>query len=269
MTVCDKKTGPHTLVQITDSHLFAEPEQALLGLPTRASLQAVVELVRSEQPQVKLILATGDIAQDASVAAYQQFADQVAEIGAPMRWLPGNHDEAMVQQAVSGMQQCSEPVFDLPNWRVVMLNSAVSGAVHGYLDAAQLKLLAQAVQQAGARHVLVCLHHHPVSVGSAWLDEIGLHNADELFALVDRYPAVKGIVWGHIHQAFDQERNGVRLLSSPSTCIQFAPASQDFALDSQLPGYRWLRLHDNGTIETGVSRLQQLDYTIDHTANGY
>ena len=269
MPACEKKSVIHTLVQITDSHLFAGPEQVLLGLPTSASLKAVVEQVCYEQPVVDLILATGDITQDASVAAYQQFVEQVAVIGAPMRWLPGNHDDALVQQAASEMQGCSEPVTDLPGWRIILLNSAVSGAVHGYLEAAQLELLEQALQQAGSRHVLVCLHHHPVSVGSAWLDKIGLDNADALFAVIDRYPAVKGILWGHIHQEFDQRRNGVRLLATPSTCIQFACDSQDFALDSQLPGYRWLRLHENGEIETGVSRLQQLGYEIDHTTDGY
>lgn len=269
MPACEQHSAIHTLVQITDSHLFADPAQALLGLPTSESLKAVVELICHEQTGVDLILATGDITQDASVAAYQQFAEQVAAIDAPMRWLPGNHDEAQVQQAASGTQPWSEPVFDLPGWRVVLLNSALADSVHGYLQADQLELLEQALESAGSRHVLVALHHHPVAIGCDWMDPIGLANADELFAVTDRYPAVKCILWGHIHQELEQQRNGVRLLASPSTCVQFAPNSKEFALGTQLPGYRWLRLHPNGDIETAVSRLLHLDYDIDYSTSGY
>ena len=38
----------------------------------------------------------------------------------------------------------------------------------------------------------------------------------------------KGSALGHIHQPWDERREGVRLLATPSTCIQFAPNSEDF-----------------------------------------
>ncbi len=40
--------APLRVVQITDSHLFGEPERALLGVPTAASFAAVVEQVHAE-----------------------------------------------------------------------------------------------------------------------------------------------------------------------------------------------------------------------------
>lgn len=48
-----------TVIQLTDSHLFADPNARLLGLDTHASLQAVVDKVLAEQPRVDLVLATG------------------------------------------------------------------------------------------------------------------------------------------------------------------------------------------------------------------
>lgn len=269
MPACEYKSDCHTLVQITDSHLFASPDDSLLGLPTGESLKAVVELVRAEQQNVDLILATGDVSQDASVAAYRRFVELTGPIGAPMRWLPGNHDDARTQLTCSAGQDWMQAVTDLPGWRVLFLDSAVPGRVHGYLGPEQLDLLEQTLGSAGERHVLVCLHHHPVPTGSTWLDAIGLRNADEFFAVLDRFAGVRAVLWGHIHQEVDRVRKGVRLLASPSTCIQFAPASSDFALDTQLPGYRWLRLYPDGRIETAVSRLQQLDYTIDYSGSGY
>jgi len=55
-----------------------------------------------------------------------------------------------------------------------------------------------------------------------------------------------------VHQASDRRRKGVRLMSTPSTCSQFRPNSDDFALDSRSPGYRWLNLSASGAIETEV-----------------
>ena len=55
------------------------------------------------------------------------------------------------------------------------------------------------------------------------MDSIGLHNREALFEVLDRFSCVKALLWGHIHQAFDSERRGVRLLATPSTGVQFAP----------------------------------------------
>jgi Icc protein len=75
--------------------------------------------------------------------------------------------------------------------------------------------------------------------------------------IVDNSKRVRGIIWGHVHQASDRRRHGVRLMSTPSTCTQFLPNSDSFALDSRPPGYRWLNLMANGRIDTDVVWLHQ------------
>ena len=121
----------------------------------------------------------------------------------------------------------------------------------------------------GGRPVLVSLHHHPVSVGCEWLEPIGLRNPEALFAVLERYPQVRALVWGHVHQELDQYRGTVRLLASLSTCVQFAPSSKEFQVDHEAPGYRWLRLHADGRLETGVSRVTDIDFEIDYSIKGY
>lgn len=257
------------LVQLSDSHLFAEADGTLLGLPTRDSLEKVVEQVQAEQPDIDLVLMTGDISQDGSLLSYQAFRQLSERLGAPVRWLPGNHDEAPQMRAAAEGSEVLQPVVDVGRWRVTLLDSEVEGAVFGYLADEQLSLLERSLREAPDRHHLVCLHHHPVSIGCEWMAPIGLHNAEALFAVLDRYPQVRAVLWGHVHQAFDQQRNGVRLLATPSTCIQFAPGSVDFTLDEAAPGYRWLRLHDDGRLETAVSRLSGVDFEIDFSGAGY
>ncbi len=257
------------VVQLSDSHLFAEADGALLGMKTRDSLNAVVDLVLAEQPSMDLILATGDLSQDGTVESYQAFRESSQRLNAPKRWIPGNHDELREMAIAAQQSDFLEPVVDVGNWRITMLDSAVPGAVPGYLEDQQLQLLARALSEAPQRHHLICLHHHPVPIGAAWMEPIGLRNPEALFSVLERFPQAKALLWGHVHQAFDQPRNGVRLMASPSTCIQFAPGSEDFKLDSQAPGYRWLRLYDNGQIETGVSRIAADLFEVDLSGAGY
>lgn len=258
------------VIQITDSHLFADPTASLLGVVTQDSLTAVVEQIGQEQPAVDLLLATGDISQDGSSASYQAFLEQTQKIAAPLAWIPGNHDERLVQQQVASSTDAGQQVLDqLPHWRVIMLDTSVAGQVHGQLAADQLQLLKQALDTSGERHVLLCLHHPPVPSGCAWLDRISLTNADELFACLAGYPQVKAVLCGHIHQEVDVMHQGIRVMASPSTCIQFAPNSVDFALDTQAPGYRWLRLHADGQLDTGVSRVAEGLFMPEAQAGGY
>jgi Icc protein len=56
--------SPVLLVQLSDSHLVAEADGAMFGLNTRDSLAQVVERVLVEQPNIDLLVATGDLSQD-------------------------------------------------------------------------------------------------------------------------------------------------------------------------------------------------------------
>ncbi|MBS7662241.1 3',5'-cyclic-AMP phosphodiesterase [Pseudomonas lalucatii] len=257
------------LVQLSDSHLFAEANGKLLGMDTQDSLQRVVEQLLREQPQIDLVLASGDLSQDGSEASYARFRQLTATIGAPARWLPGNHDDVPAMRRACGDGAQLEPVIDLGSWRIVLLDSSIPGAVPGYLDAEQLALLERALAEAPERHHLICLHHHPVPIGCAWMEPIGVRNPEALFAVLARHPQAKAVLWGHVHQEFDQLREGVRLLASPSTCVQFAPGSEDFQVDSSAPGYRWLRLHADGRLETGVSRVTGIRFEVDYSVKGY
>ncbi|MNJ62113.1 3',5'-cyclic adenosine monophosphate phosphodiesterase CpdA [compost metagenome] len=192
-----------------------------------------------------------------------------AHISAPARWMPGNHDEYLAMRQLCAGTDLLEPVVDLGGWRIILLNTAVPRNVHGFLADDQLHLLERALQQAPQRPCLISLHHHPVSIGCAWMERIGLRNAVEFFAVTDRYPQVRGVIWGHVHQEFDQLRKGVRLLATPSTCVQFTPGSEEFQADKEAPGYRWLRLHADGRLETGVSRVADIDFEIDYDCEGY
>ena len=70
-------------------------------------------------------------------------------------------------------------------------------------------------------------------------------------------------------QQSDRIVDGIRMLSTPSTCVQFTPESEDFSVDMIAPGYRWLQLNPDGSIETKVSRVEGIEFEIDLSVKGY
>ncbi|MFK7975334.1 MAG: 3',5'-cyclic-AMP phosphodiesterase, partial [Halioglobus sp.] len=156
-------------------------------------------------------------------------------------------------------------------WQILMLDSQIPGEVGGELGDAELAQLQQNLEVAQQQgfHVLICLHHQPVPIGCDWLDEQKVVDADAFFAVIDQYACVRGVLWGHVHQEHDSLRGDVRFMSSPSTCVQFAPNSEMFKADDLPPGYRRLDLHPDGRIETQVSRVWDVTFTVELDSGGY
>ncbi len=267
----EPRGGCVRLVQITDTHLNRVEGGTLLGLDTDFSLQQVVDLVRRERPVIDLVLGTGDISDHGSKAAYERAAAYFSQLGAPVLWLAGNHDQAEEMAEVLGQDGKLTSSSVVGNWQIVMLNSQIPGEVGGSLGGAELKLLERLLVTAEQRslHSLVCLHHQPVAMGSGWIDEQMVADHQDFLALIDRFPGVKGILWGHVHQQLDTDRGAVKLMSTPSSCIQFAPGSENFKADDQPPGYRWLDLYGDGRIETAVSRVTGVSFEVDLDSDGY
>lgn len=269
----DDRARPLRLIQITDTHLYRNPAAALLGLNTQDSFVRVVDLIARQQPDPDWIIATGDIAQDASVEAYQRFADTISTLPAPFCWIPGNHDRRSVMTSTPAFKAAFVERVQLGNWQIIMLDTSVPGEVHGLLadhELAHLEAsLASVANDPTVDHSLVCLHHNPIPGTATWMQDIGLHNADAFLEILKRHDSVRGVVYGHIHQTLDFEAHGQHFYCTPSTCIQFKPGVEDFALDLRCPAYRWFDLHVDGRIESAVERLQDYTVNVDQSASGY
>lgn len=272
----------HHIIQITDTHLFRNPDALLLGLNSQDSFERVISQITADPLKPELIIATGDIAQDASTEAYQRFADTLDTLEVPYYWIPGNHDRVSTMRAVENARQSMQGKttrletnrqIRLGNWQLIMLDTSVPGEVHGFLAGQELAHLQQclqhAEQDATLEHSLVCLHHNPVDGTAGWMEDIGLHNAQQFRELIARFSSVRAVVYGHIHQELDFVRDGIRYICTPSTCIQFKPGVEDFTLDLQAPAYRKFELQDDGQLTSSVQRLTDYEVNVDETAEGY
>ncbi|MGL4858208.1 MAG: 3',5'-cyclic-AMP phosphodiesterase [Enterobacteriaceae bacterium] len=259
------------VLQLTDTHLFATKQEILLGVNTYHSYNAVLQAIVRQQEQYDLVVATGDLAQDHSPAAYQHFAEGIRHLQMPCVWLPGNHDfqPVMAQTFAScGISPCKQVLLGR-YWQLILLDSQVHGVAHGELSDYQLEWLQRCLDQYPERQVLLLLHHHPVAAGCSWLDQLGLRNGHMLAEVVKRYPQIRALLCGHIHQELDMQWHGARLLAAPSTCIQFKPHSTNFSLDRVAPGWRSLELYADGSFHTEVHRLASNEFMPDMESNGY
>lgn len=270
MTISTKaQHAPLRAIQITDCHLGERVGARLLNLDTDRSLASVLNLIRARQSRIDVLLATGDLSDQGSAFAYRRFLHATRDLGQHARWLPGNHDEAATLRKTLGNDARLQRNLLCGNWQIVMLNSAVPGEVGGHLAESELAALRHCLRTAPQQHALICLHHQVLPVGCDWLDAQMVANADAFWALVDEFPQVRAVLSGHVHQQSETRRNEVRVLTSPSTCVQFAPHSSEFRVDTEPPGYRWFDLHDDGAIDTGVERVAAIDFDVDLTATGY
>lgn len=246
------------LLHITDTHLFARPEGELRGVVTHDTLAAVLRAARAQSlwPPTA-VLATGDLSEDESALAYAAFAEMLGPLGVPVHCLPGNHDDPALMQGPltrAAFTLCATPEFD--DWSVIMLSSRIPGSPGGRLGTEELARLTTALEAASQRHVLVCVHHQPRPMGSRWLDRHMLADAQAFGDIIAAHPQVRSVLWGHVHQAYEQVHDGVLWMSTPSTCDQFLPGSDTFATDSRPPAWRWLTLLPDGRIETQLCWLR-------------
>lgn len=258
------------LIQITDCHLGAQQSESLLGLNTDQSLDDVLQLIQTSEVGFDHILCTGDVASEAHRDCYQRFETNIRRyFPQPLSWLPGNHDSAELMAANQERLGIQGRLVILDDWILVLLDSSVPGQVYGQLAASELDFLEHALRTHRDKHVIISLHHQPVLVGSAWIDQYIVRNADTFFQLIDAHAQVKIVTWGHVHQEFQQQRKGVTLLATPSTCVQFKPKCDEFTVDTQMPGYRWFELRADGSFDTGVLRVTNKQYVIDYKSAGY
>ncbi len=273
LNVSPNKNNPESvkLLQITDTHLFAPNDGCLLSVNTADSFHAVVNEICIQKVEYDAILATGDISQDHSPESYQRFSQGIQQLEQDCFWLPGNHDYKPNMGTILPSPQIhtKEHVLLGKHWQMILLDSQVVGVPHGRLSDQQLILLEQKLSQYPDRHALVLLHHHPVLVGSAWLDQHTLKDSEAFWDIIQLHSNVKAVLCGHVHQNMERTHLGVKVMATPSTCVQFKPNSNDFALDKMSPGWRELELHADGTLTTEVKRLPNGMFQPDFGASGY
>jgi 3',5'-cyclic-AMP phosphodiesterase len=213
---------PFLLAQLSDPHIGAEWG----GGDPVAGFAAAVESVRALQLQPDAVLVSGDLADNATDAEYEQVLELLAPLQAPLYVLAGNHDDRRALHRHFGVPGAAgEPVqysVDLGPLRLVVLDTTRPGEDPGALDAGRLDWLDAELAAAPKLPTLVAMHHPPVVTGVPAWDALGLPVGDRraLGEVIERHRQVRRLVAGHVHRTLTGDLAGRAVLTVPSTYVQ-------------------------------------------------
>ena len=249
------------ILQLTDLHLLAGAGETLNGVPTQETLAELLAYICENETFDHLVL-TGDLAQDEALPTYELLREMLGSWVERTHIVPGNHDErGHLRRVFADRTPAEVPLtfaFDAGGWRVLGLDTHVTGQVSGRLDPSQLRWLDAELGSDPGPHCLAFCHHPPVSVGVAWLDRLSLEEPEPLLARMRESKRFRALACGHVHRESETGVGGARVYTTPSTAFQFG-GDESLRFDLLAPGYRRFTLHGEG-FSSEVVRLPELRF---------
>lgn len=210
--------GEFTVVQMSDPQLgFREDAGFDQGLEL---LRAAVRDINAIKPDV--VIVTGDMVNSStSIEQKEAYRDEVKSIKTGMLYeLPGNHDVkyADSQSLSSYIQEHGYDCFNFNYKGVAFIGLNSNLIVYG--DSLQRKkhmeYFEEALRKAGNKRYIFVFMHCPVVTGSLNEKDTYSNFPTELrrpFLDLCKQYGVEAIFAGHLHQCFDVDIEGVRMIT--------------------------------------------------------
>ncbi len=212
------------VAQITDIHLGFQPDDP--AELNRKRLDAVLATLVRLQPPPDLLLATGDLTEEGTVASYQTLKAIFDALPFPVLAAVGNHDRRDNFLAVFGDVETNggyvQYAGDHGPLRIIVLDTVEEGRHAGGFDTARAAWLDSELARS-ARPTLVVLHHPPVETGNSWMTEdLDAPWVACLAAVVARHGHILRLVAGHLHRGMVTGWAGTTVAVCPSCAPQVA-----------------------------------------------
>jgi 3',5'-cyclic-AMP phosphodiesterase len=245
---------PITIIQITDTHIHDQENINFKNTSPDIYLNRIIKHAQHNFKHIDCVVVTGDLTHDGSEKSCKKLSEYLHLFNCPVYITLGNHDftdivnEHLLDEQISMPEQIS-----MGCWQLLFADSHIEGEVSGYINQTTIDLLKKYLSD-NSKNSILFTHHPLMPIKSSWMDEIGLKNGDDLLQQLSCHKQLSAISFGHIHQQWHKKYQHIHLFGSPSTCVQFKPLSDEFAIDDIDPGYRVFTLNDSGTFETEVIR---------------
>lgn len=268
-------TEPLRFVHLTDTHIMAgghwRPRAGDFAFDTAASLRRVVDAIGALDPRPAFVVLGGDLTSpdllhrdrvldaDDYEPSYRLLREILAPLACPQHFLMGNHDNRVAFARVFGDGDRAPGAprhgsFDHASRHFVMLDSLEPGQAAGFLDTEQLAWLERDLARHRAAPTVVFVHHHPWPVGHRWIDTMPLRNGEDLMTRLRAHGGVTSVICGHVHLDHAVQRDGLTMVTTPSTCVQLSKVSQTPRMLPGPPAFRIVDL-DGATLSTRVVHL--------------
>lgn len=228
------------IIQITDTHLFADNERDIFGVKSNLKFEEVMNKVIAEDcHDTDMIFLTGDISQDETAESYQLIIKHLSKLNIPVYWIPGNHDDLdqmeTIFKQVKNFNRANKLSFK--GWHFIFLNTKIAGREDGELTSSELnRLREELISCPISKKIAIVMHHHPTPVGTPLIDNYILKNSNDFWSIVTG-TKVDLIICGHIHGDYRFKHNNITIESSPATCLQWKKGTKDLKIDMKI-GYK-------------------------------
>jgi 3',5'-cyclic AMP phosphodiesterase CpdA len=252
------------LAQVSDTHVLDPASDEERWVDNNGRLAEAVRALNDERPRPEVVLATGDLTNNAEPGELAELVRLLAPLEIPLLVLPGNHDARDGLRATFDMPWASEDhlswTVQLGPLRLIGLDTLVPGKAHGELDSEREEWLRQALAEAGSRPTAVAMHHPPFASGISWMDRSRLRRADAFVALLRANPQVSRVFCGHLHRPVQAVVGGVTTTACLSTVHHVAlnlAADAPIEIIRDPAGYQLHHYDDDSA--TWVSHTRYID----------
>jgi hypothetical protein len=224
------RTSPFTFLQISDTHVgFDKPANP----DARGTAISAVEKIKALPFKPDLILHTGDITHLSTDAQFDDAAQILSGLPAPVFYVPGEHDfldegegKAFLTRYGKGTLGTGWHSFDHKGVHFIALNNVANLKAGGmaHLGEEQLAWLRQDLAGQTASTPIVVFAHIPLwTVYEQW--GWGTDESAQALALLQPFGSVT-VLNGHIHQIIQKVEGSISFHSARSTAYpQPAPGS--------------------------------------------
>lgn len=181
--------------------------------------RAVMDYLEDLPHDLDAVLVTGDIADHALPAEYEQARSLLASRH-PVLICPGNHDRrAEFRRHLLRQPASAAPVnqvYRTAEFVIALCDSTVPGKDEGYLADETLVWLEETLAQTSPRiPALAAFHHPPATLHVPFIDGIRQSGTERLAELARRHPNLSAFLCGHAHTAAATTFAGRPLLVAP------------------------------------------------------
>jgi Icc protein len=253
-----------SFIQTSDHHILDSETSLFRGFSTGYALQRVLHHIAENQAgKFDFLVMTGDLVNKPTPDAYRTFGrilglqdpsansvrfpePQPASLAGfdpfPVYFLPGNHDDRQLfyrqlypQSAEGGLANAA---FVHKGIQFIFLDMGPDVKAEAFPET--IDFLERSLQKKLPSVIMV--HHHLVSIGSAWLDAFIADDIDRFWNAVAGQ-AVLGIFCGHTHITYEIAVGGIPVFGVRSTAFPFV--LQNEPLTALLPPhYRLVTIRD-------------------------
>jgi Icc protein len=235
-------SAERVLVHISDTHLL-DGRRLFGSIDSDTPLRRLLERLVASGQQVDALVFTGDLADRAESGAYLRLRELVEpfalQLGAPVVWVMGNHDEREpFSEVLFGGPATTEPqdrVCDLDGLRVIALDTSVPGYHHGELTPAQLEWLGNELASPAPKGTILALHHPPIPTPIELMGVIELQDQGALARVIEGTD-VRGLLAGHLHYSTFSTFAGVPVSVCAASCYTIDLLGIEGTILSAVPG---------------------------------